>query len=99
MKKALKILFACAMLAGAVNTYAADVASGRGIVNKIDAAAGSVNISHDAIPSVRWPAMTMDFKVADKKVLTGIKAGQNVTFGLTKDPKAGYLISHIESAK
>jgi Cu/Ag efflux protein CusF len=41
----------------------------------------------------------MDFNVADKKVLTGIKTGQVVTFGLTKEAKTGYVISHIEPAK
>jgi Cu/Ag efflux protein CusF len=43
--------------------------------------------------------MTMDFKVADKKVLSGIKSGQSVTFGLSKEANSGYVISHIEPAK
>ena len=100
MKKALTTLIAVlAMLAAISNLHAADAASGRGTINKIDSAAGSVNISHEAIPAIKWPAMTMDFRVADNKTLSGIKAGQTVTFGLTKDAKAGYVISHIEPAK
>jgi Cu/Ag efflux protein CusF len=100
MKKALTTLIATlAMLAAIPNLYAADAASGRGTINKIDSAAGSVNISHEAIPAIKWPAMTMDIKVADKKALSGIKPGQTVTFGLTKDAKTGYVISHIEPAK
>lgn len=43
--------------------------------------------------------MTMDFKVADKKLLSSVKTGQAVSFGLSKDPQAGYVISHIEAAK
>jgi Cu/Ag efflux protein CusF len=43
--------------------------------------------------------MTMDFKVADKKLLSAIKVGQAVTFGLTKEAKTGYVISRIEPAK
>lgn len=100
MKKALTPLIAAlAMLAAISNLHAADAASGKGKVNKINVGAGSVNISHEAIPAIKWPAMTMDIRVADKKILSGLKAGQTVTFGLTKDPEAGYVISHIEPAK
>jgi len=102
MKKALTILIAALALLAAITNlqaHAADVASGKGTVNKIDTAAGAVNISHEAIPAIKWPAMTMDIKVADKKALSGVKPGQAVSFGLIKDPKAGYVISHIEPAK
>lgn len=100
MKKALITLFAAAtMLTAVASVQAADAASGKGTVNKIDAATATVNISHEAIPAIKWPAMTMDFKVADKKILSDIKVGQAVTFGLTKEAKTGYVISHIEPAK
>ncbi len=100
MKKALTTLIAAlAMLAAISNLHAADAANGRGTINKIDNAAGSVNISHEAIPAIKWHAMTMDIKVADKKILSGLKTGQAVTFGLTRDAQAGYVISHIEPAK
>ena len=102
MKKALTTLIAaCAMLAAVSNlhAHAADAATGKGTVNRIDVAGASVNLSHEAIASLKWPAMTMDFKVADKKLLSGIKPGQAVSFGLSGDPKAGYVISHIEPAK
>lgn len=100
MKKALITLIAAlAMLAAIPNLHAADAASGRGTINKVDNAAGTVNISHEAIPAIKWPAMTMDIKIADKKVLTSVKPGQVVSFGLIKDPKAGYVISNIESVK
>jgi len=100
MKKTLSIIFAVlAMLASMSSLHAADAANGKGTVNKIDTAAGSVNISHEAIPAIKWPAMTMDIKVADKKLLSGVKPGQAVTFGLTKEGGSGYVISHIEAAK
>ncbi|MDP1705443.1 MAG: copper-binding protein [Sulfurimicrobium sp.] len=100
MKKALNTFIAAfAMLAAATSIHAAEVAYGKGTVNQINADAGSVNISHEAIPALKWPAMTMDIKTADKKILNGVKPGQAVSFGLIKDPKAGYVISHIESIK
>lgn len=100
MKKALTITIAAlTMLAANSILYAADATTGKGTVNNIDAATATVNISHEAIPSLKWPGMTMDFKVTDKKLLSGIKTGQAVKFGLIKDPAAGYVISRIEPAK
>lgn len=100
MKKLLSLIFiTLALLTTAPALLAADAANGKGTINKVNADAGSVNISHEAIPAIKWPAMTMDIKVADKNILTGVKPGQAVTFGLIKDPKIGYVISHIEAAK
>lgn len=93
------ILSALALLTSVSAAQAGEAASGKGTVNKIDPAGASVNLSHEAIPAIKWPAMTMDIMVADKTVLNGVKPGQTVAFGLTKDPKAGYVITRIESAK
>lgn len=78
---------------------AAEDIPGKGVVKKVDAAAGVVSIAHEAIPAIKWPAMTMDIKVKDARLLSGIKPGQTVNFGLVKDPAAGYVISRIEAAK
>lgn len=69
-----------------------------GVVKKINAAAGKVNISHDPIPSMEWPKMTMDFKVQNKDDLAAIKPGMKVDFDLTVMGK-GYQITHITPAK
>ena len=99
MKKALNAFIAAFAMLAAFSLHAADVATGNGKINKINNKAGLLNISHEAIPALNWPAMTMDIKVADRKILSSVKPGQKVSFGLTKDPKAGYVISHIETVK
>lgn len=99
MKKALNTFIAAFAMLAAFTLHAADVATGSGKVNKINNEAGLINISHEEIPALKWPAMTMDIKVADRKILSGVKPGQLVSFGLIKDPKAGYVISHIETVK
>jgi Cu/Ag efflux protein CusF len=99
MKKALNVFIAAFAMLAALSLHAADVASGRGKINRINSEAGLLNISHEAISALKWPAMTMDIKVADRKILSGVKPGQVVSFGLTKDPKAGYVISHIDTVK
>jgi Cu/Ag efflux protein CusF len=77
---------------------AADIQS-KGVVKKVDTASGTINISHEAIAALQWPAMTMDFKVADRKLLANLKAGQSIVFALGKDPVTGYVITRIEPAK
>jgi Cu/Ag efflux protein CusF len=59
-----------------------------GKVAALDPAAGTVTIAHAAIPEVKWPAMTMTFKV-DPKLLSGIAAGDQVAFDLIVKGSAG----------
>ena len=61
--------------------------SGRGTVAGVDAGGGTVEIEHAPIPSLSWPAMTMEFSVADKATLRGLRPGDHVEFELA--PKAG----------
>jgi Cu/Ag efflux protein CusF len=55
----------------------------RGTVNSIDQATGTVNISHGPVASANWPAMTMNFKVANPSAVSGIEPGQRVDFRFT----------------
>lgn len=54
---------------------------GQGVVTKIDTKLGSVELKHGDIPGV-MPAMQMEFFVSDKKILDGLKVGDNVDFVL-----------------
>lgn len=54
MKKALSIFIAAIALLTSVSAlHAADAASGKGTVNKVDNANGIVNITHEAIPALK----------------------------------------------
>ena len=57
---------------------------GRGKVNSVDPASGIVNLSHEAIKTLKWPKMTMDFTVHDPAMLKDIKPGMDVDFELMK---------------
>jgi Cu/Ag efflux protein CusF len=59
--------------------------TGRGTLNSIDRAAGTVNISHEAVTSAGWPAMTMSFKLADPAAVPELAAGQRVEFSFTTE--------------
>lgn len=62
------------------------VVSGTGVIKSVNAAGGTVVITHDPMPALKWPAMTMPFKVSDPALLKGLKPGMKVVFDL-KDKK------------
>ena len=51
-----------------------------GSVKSVNKPAGKVTIAHAAIPELHWPAMTMQFGVADKKLLDELGAGRKIDF-------------------
>lgn len=67
-------------------------------VDAVDAAKGSVTLTHEDIPNMNMPAMTMAFNVADRKMLKGIKAGDKVRFKL-ESVKGQALVTKLERSK
>jgi Cu/Ag efflux protein CusF len=59
--------------------------TGRGTLNSIDLAAGTVSISHEAVASAGWPAMTMSFKLADPAAVPEVTPGQRIEFRFTTE--------------
>lgn len=54
----------------------------RGVVVGVDA--DSLTLDHQAVPALKWPAMTMSFKLTDKKLAAGLKKAQTVDFSFIK---------------
>jgi Cu/Ag efflux protein CusF len=77
---------------------ASQVHQGRGLINKVNLEAGKVNISHEAIKSLKWPKMTMDFNVQDKSALAEVRPGMKVDFEFAKFAD-GYRITRIVPTK
>jgi Cu/Ag efflux protein CusF len=46
-----------------------------GTVDSVDAKAGTISLNHGPVASLKWPAMTMEFKVANASLLQGLKPG------------------------
>jgi Cu/Ag efflux protein CusF len=59
--------------------------TGFGTVNSIDRAAGTVNISHAAVASADWPAMTMDFRLANPDMAEKLDPGERIEFRFTTE--------------
>ena len=57
-------------------------AEGQGVVRAINARAGTITIAHGPIASLRWPAMTMTFRVQPATLLRGVTVGRTIHFVL-----------------
>ncbi len=57
-------------------------AEGQGTVKAVDAKAGTITIAHGPMPALKWPAMTMKFKVESTSVLKDVTVGKKVHFVL-----------------
>ena len=66
----------------------------KAVVNSIEG--GMVNVSHDPIPEIGWPAMTMDLSVLPNvKIMDTIKSGDTVTMMLVKGKDGMYGIQAL----
>ena len=73
-------------------------AGGTGTVTSVMAGHGMIDLDHDPIPEIGWPAMTMSFRTVDGVDLSGLAAGDSVTFTLRETEGGDWLISDIEPA-
>ncbi len=71
---------------------------GEGTVKALDPANASVTLAHESIASLKWPAMTMDFKVKDAALLRALKPGERIVFDLAGEPGGEYTIVGVQAA-
>jgi plastocyanin len=67
-----------------------------GKVNSVDVAGRKLNITHDPIKSLGWPKMKMEFDVEQSVDLSGIKAGDGVSFTLKPQGADNYVVSAVK---
>lgn len=68
---------------------------GQGVITAINVAEHAITLEHQAIPSLNWPAMTMDFNVAKTVSFSGLKVNDAVQFMLAKEGD-NWVISGIK---
>jgi len=69
---------------------------GEGTVESIDAQAGTLMLNHGPIESLRWPAMSMEFKAAHAGLLAGLKPGAAVTFEFVERQPGDWVVTRVE---
>jgi Cu(I)/Ag(I) efflux system membrane fusion protein len=57
-----------------------------GTVDSVDAKDGTVSLNHGPVASLKWPAMTMEFKVANPSLLQALKPGCQGGCGVRRAP-------------
>lgn len=70
---------------GEVHAAAPQTAQGDGVVKGINLQSGTVTLKHGPIAALKWPAMTMTFKVESPALLNGVTVGEKVNFVLKND--------------
>jgi len=74
----------------------AEAHRGRGVVVAIEG--DMLTLTHEPIPSLQWPVMTMPFKLAGRQLAQGLAKGQTVEFGLAKQGD-DYVITRVGAAR
>ncbi len=69
-----------------------------GSIDAVDAANKSISMNHEPIAALKWPAMTMDFGLADGALLKGLLPGQPVQFTFEDRGNGEFVITGIEKA-
>ena len=70
-----------------------------GTVESVDAKTGTVSIAHGPVASLKWPGMTMDFKVKDPALLQGIKAGAKIRFEFAEQAPGEWTVTGVSPAQ
>ena len=67
-----------------------------GTLEGIDARAGSVSLAHGPVASLKWPAMTMEFKLANTTLVQGLKPGARVAVEFVERQKGEWVITGMQ---
>ncbi|WP_291987923.1 efflux RND transporter periplasmic adaptor subunit [Candidatus Accumulibacter sp. ACC007] len=77
----------------AVKAYEAN-----GSIDSLDAASNTASVTHDPIPALKWPAMTMEFGLASPEVAKGIPPGAPIRFEFEDRGDGEFVITRIDKA-
>ena len=75
---------------------AAKVYEATGRIESIDLSSNSVSMTHDPIPDLQWPAMTMDFGLDNPEVTAGILPGEPIWFAFEDRGDGEFVITRIQ---
>ncbi|MFZ5540640.1 MAG: efflux RND transporter periplasmic adaptor subunit, partial [Pseudomonadota bacterium] len=70
--------------------------SARGRLDDVDAKTGTLVISHEAIPTLKWPAMTMEFAAANEAIAKAVKPGTPIAFEIVERKPGEWVVTKIE---
>ncbi|MBP9806238.1 MAG: efflux RND transporter periplasmic adaptor subunit [Candidatus Accumulibacter sp.] len=77
---------------------ASTVHRAEGKVETIDASSGVASISHGPVASLKWPPMTMAFKVANESLRQDLKPGAAIAFEFVERAPGEWVITAVKPA-
>lgn len=69
-----------------------------GTVDSLDLQAGTVMLEHGPVASLKWPAMTMEFKLANPSLQAALKPGAKVTVEFVERQPGEWVITAVKPA-
>jgi len=69
-----------------------------GVINTVEADSRTLSVTHEPIPALNWPTMTMDFPVAKGVKLEGLRPDGRARFRIREGADGRYEIDAIEPA-
>lgn len=69
-----------------------------GVLDGIDLAMNSITVTHDPIPALQWPEMTMDFGLAAAEVVAGVNPGTPIRFRFEQRAPGEFVVTRIDRA-
>ncbi len=67
-----------------------------GTVDSVDAKAGTISLNHGPVDSLKWPAMTMEFKAANDSLLQALKPGAKVAVEFVERGQGEWVITSVK---
>jgi Cu(I)/Ag(I) efflux system membrane fusion protein len=68
----------------------------QGTIDSIDVKDGTISLSHGPVASLKWPAMTMEFKIANASLLNDLKPGAKVAVEFVERQPGEWVITSIK---
>lgn len=68
---------------------------GEGVIHSVSPAERKVNLTHEPIPALNWPGMTMDLDVAEGVDLQQLDPGDNIQFYIELGEDKVYRITEV----
>lgn len=67
-----------------------------GVVKELDSKAGTVSLAHGPVSSLKWPAMTMEFKLANPSLQNALKPGSRVSIEFVERAPGEWVITRAK---
>jgi Cu(I)/Ag(I) efflux system membrane fusion protein len=71
---------------------------GEGSIEAVDAPHSTITLAHGPIASLKWPAMSMDFRIKDPALVRTMKPGQKINFEFVDAGGGEFVIVGVKPA-